>query len=141
MATRTSSQIGRGSRRKGNAFQSEVVKRAIAVGLPADNTGRMQQGGATGSYGDVTIAGLKVECKSHARISGWIQLVTAAMLGREVNLTKEQQGWLDGHDALILKQTGWPEPLVVKAGRTGLIALPLAIYLQTLMLTGRGNVK
>ena len=107
------------SRRKGSTLERDVVNMAREYGLTAERTAPMQGVGRSGGA-DVLIEGtIKVECKSHARISGWTQILTAIMLGATCPLTKEQVAWLDDMDWLVLKQTGWPEPVVILPHETG----------------------
>lgn len=102
------------SRRKGSSFEREVVKRAIAVGLTAERTAPMQSASGDELHSDVLINGeIRLECKHHIRISGWPQIITAALCQVPCGLTVEQQGWLRGNAALILKETGWPEPMAI----------------------------
>jgi len=123
---------GKMSRDKGARLEREVANRAIAVGLDAVRSAPMQGLGRSAGA-DVTINGsILVECKSRARISGWTAIITSILLNTECPLTKEQQAWVESHHALVLKQTGWPEPVVVAAAEGGYMAMTLTAWLALL---------
>lgn len=131
---------GAGSRAKGSKLEREVVNAAKAAGLTAERTAPMQGVGRVGGA-DVTINGwILVECKSHKRISGWVQIITSILLDQPCPLTKEQQAWVGSQHALVLKQTGWPEPIVIQALEEGYYgAMTMTAWLKSIKDKGAGD--
>lgn len=124
---------GAESRAKGSRLERDVVNAAKAMGLDAVRSAPMQGVGREGGA-DVTINGwILAECKSHKRISGWIAIITSILLDKPCPLTKEQQAWVESQHALVLKQTGWPEPVAIVAVEEGYYsAMTLTAWLQSL---------
>jgi hypothetical protein len=108
---RSKSAIG-----KSADFERDVVVRAKHFGLSADDAQRegwKQVKGGSAAAGDVTIAGRKVECKHFGSIPNWCELLSAQARRRPAKLGAELRRYLKGHDALVLKQTGWAELVLV----------------------------
>lgn len=105
--------MGSSERRKGADFEREIVRTAIALGLEARRTALNQTQDGADTFADVTIAGLRVECKHRKVIPYWSDLLTCALLRTTFKPAGSIAKWLDGHDALIVKQTGLAVPLVV----------------------------
>lgn len=116
-------------RRKGADFEREVVNAAKALGLDARRTAPNQTQDGSTSFPDVMIAGLRVECKHHKDIPHWQEILSAALLVDRITPSGDIAKWLAGHDALVLKQTGQPVPLVVRADGS---VLTLRMWLSSL---------
>ena len=86
--------MGKRSRDKGAGFERAVVTAAKAYGLDARRTAPNQTQDGDAVWGDVTINGLKVECRKRESIGGWVW------------------EWLEGNDVLVLGRNRKP-PLAV----------------------------
>lgn len=125
--------MGKMQRTKGATWERDVVNAARAMGLDARRTAPNQTQDGSTEYGDVTIEGKKCECKHHANIPQWRELVNAALLDHcGFKPGKIMAGWLRGHDALILKQTGGWCPLVVVNVTDCFLVMTLEKYLDNL---------
>jgi hypothetical protein len=110
--------MGKMSRTKGATWEREVVNTAKAFGLDARRTAPNQTQDGSDTYGDVTIEGLKCECKHHAVVPQWVELVNCALLEMGFRPKKEITGWIADHYAVIIKRTGGWVPLVI-IGKSG----------------------
>lgn len=128
---RTPAQLARYKRSKGADFERAVVNMAKKAGLEAERTAPMQGSGRLAGS-DVLIAGrIKVECKHHARITGWKALHHAGRCpaGSFVELNAQQQAWLEDHDLLVLKQTDGGEPVAVEKSQDDYHAIAFSKWL------------
>jgi hypothetical protein len=105
--------MGKMQRTKGAEWERTVVNTAKAFGLEARRTAPNQTQDGSDSFGDVTINGLKCECKHHADIPQWIEMVNCALLKTSFQPKKIVASWIAGHDALVIKQTRSCAPLVL----------------------------
>jgi hypothetical protein len=114
---------GTSARRKGAQFERDIVIAAKARGLEARRTAINQTQDGSATFGDVAIAGLKVECKHHASIPFWGKLVASYEAQHPVpyeyvNGNTQLARWLAGHDALIVHQTRSSYIFVLTPDRT-----------------------
>ena len=134
--------MGKMSRTKGATWEREVVNTAKAFGLDARRTAPNQTQDGSDTYGDVTIEGLKCECKHHAVVPQWVELVNCALLKTIFKPKREIGGWVADHDAVIIKRTGGWAALVILEGMTagmdvedwhdGFAVITLQTFLQEL---------
>ncbi len=101
------------SRTKGAQFERDIVNFAKAAGLEARRTAPNQTQDGSDEFGDVRIAGKKIECKHLASASKFLWTGSGI---------RKAGDWywqtIAGHDAIIIKRTAQPgekayEPLVI----------------------------
>lgn len=102
--------MGKFSRSKGARFERDIVNLAKSYGLEARRSSLNQCQDGSKVYGDVTVCGLKVECKHMAYVPSWGKLEAAhlkrqpapyALLHGNTTVAK----WIANHDALVMHQT------------------------------------
>lgn len=94
---------GKMSRNKGANFERAMVALAKNAGLEARRTAPNQTQDGSAEFGDIRIAGRKVECKHHATISKMFW--NPCGNDRCIKAGAVYWKWLEGHDALMLKRT------------------------------------
>lgn len=96
--------MGKMSRTKGAAFERWIVNEAKACGFDARRTAPNQTQDGSDEFGDVRIAGRKIECKHHKTIPKMFWEET----GSPWYAGEVYWKWLKGHDAVIVKRTAKP---------------------------------